>query len=126
MFKQVSLQRTNSTPIEQVDSVNRLAISHKVCTAHKQNLKQNFNDWSDNLYKQDNATAGTGEYPVLSGNIPSLDGNYATNVAVDITCSNEPNKRHLTTTAQDFELYLSDLLSFVKLNPFWLSKIWES
>ena len=30
LFKQVSLQRTNSTPIDQVDSVNRLAISHKI------------------------------------------------------------------------------------------------
>ena len=104
-YSQATFQETNSTIMEQVGRANILALSHKLCTAHQQNLESEFNDWSDNLYKQDSATNGVAERILSSGNIPSLNGNSASNVVVTVT-NTDPNKLQLTNTAQPFEFYL--------------------
>jgi len=124
-WNQLLISKTNSTKLEQIDMVNRLALSHKVCTYTKENARMKFSSWSDNLYKNDNATNGTSEYPISAGNIPSLDGNSATNVAVVDTSENEPRKRHLTKTAQPFEFYLSEISNFCNSpdTEMWHSKL---
>jgi len=108
MFNEIKLETRDNTAIEHLKRNNRVMQSLKICSSGKENLKQKFESWDDNLYKNENGTAGTTEVPVQAGS-----GTYAVETAA--------RKRHLTTTAKEFCLNLNDISLFVRNNPTWNS-----
>ena len=90
LISQIQLKQKNGTgTIEQIDRVNRLRITDDLALESSAVCDSKWPEWADCLYKADSATAGT---------------------------SSDTNKRHITQTAQDFEIYLSDLINFPKRN----------
>jgi hypothetical protein len=112
LFSEVQVQTRDNTVIEHLKRNNRVMQSLKLCSSGKENLKQKFESWDDGLYKNENATAGTSEVPYFN-----QDGTTPFAVTLDTA----PRKRHLTTTAQEFCLNLSDISLFVRNNNTWNS-----
>ena len=94
MVKEHLLQSSDRTTIEELQRNNRVMQSLKMNTSSAQNLKQKFDSWDDNLYKAEIAAAPT---------------------------SGDVNKRHLTTTAQDFVINLTDISLYARSCPVWTS-----
>ena len=111
LFSNVHLQKTNSNILEQIERANRYHMSNDLAVMSKENCDVNFADWSDNYYKEDTATTGTAEPSITQAG----SGPFA------VSSIREPAKRHITATAQDFEIYLADLLNFPRKNHVWYS-----
>ena len=111
MFSESKLETKDNAAIEHLKRNNRVMQSLKLNCSGVVNLKQKFESWDDNLYKNENGTSGVSEVPVQgTGTVKAV--------------GSAPRKRHLVSRHDLFgrvpravaSFFLSQYITLVLFN----------